>query len=42
MKSKTTDVVRTRPTKKKLEMLTYPIAYLQMFLQTILYKIYSK
>ncbi len=41
MKSKTTDVVRTRPTKKKFEVLTFPIAYLQMLFQTIMFKIHS-
>ena len=41
MKLKTSDVVRTRKTKKRLEVLTYPIAYLQMLVQTVLYKIYS-
>lgn len=41
MKLKTSDVVRTRKTKKRLEVLTYPIAYLQMLVQSVLYKIYS-
>ena len=39
MKLKTSDVVRTRKTKKRLEVLTYPIAYLQMLVQSVLYKI---
>lgn len=42
MKTETTDVVRTRPTKKKFEIFTFPIAYLQMFFQSIMYKIHSR
>ena len=41
MKNKTSDVVRTRAAKKRFEVITYPIAYLQMLVQTVLYKIYS-
>ena len=32
----------TCPIKKKFEVLTFPVAYLQMFFQTIMFKIYSK
>lgn len=28
--------------KKKFEVITFPIAYLQMLVQSVLYKIYSK
>ena len=41
MKYKTSDVVRTRKTKKRFEVITYPVAYLQMLVQSIAYKIYS-
>ena len=36
------DATFEKPIKKKLEFLTYPIAYLQMLVQSVFYKIYSR
>ena len=36
------DTVLGKLVKKKLEFLTYPMAYLQMTVQSVLYKIYSR
>ena len=36
------DVASNSTFKKKFEVLSYPIAYLQMLVQSVLYKKYSK
>ena len=36
------DVTSYSPVKRKFEVLTYPVAYLQMLVQSVLYKKYSK
>ena len=33
--------MKSKSLKKKLEVLTFPVAYMQMLVQSVLYKIYS-